>query len=287
MPGFINVIRNTLTELAGPDQSAPAVLPAGLPEAVLPVANAGVALLTDYQGAAYAQLYCDRLRRFVGRRGVDDALFGEIARLLAERMAYHDAIRIAQLKLREPPRHGRAAVDVRRFRCDELLSALPAIVGEPLLWAVERIGCSHRTVPIRFSNAGWWSLLRLRGEASLRRSRRLSVRYATERVWVGRWLHMIDRALTRQPDAAGAVVQTASMIEGYGTGYRHGVAAWHQIIDGLAKPVFDGGLLLPDLAAAITQASHAPRDPKGDELRKIIAEIRAGALLPSSPVEGG
>ncbi|MDB5657170.1 MAG: hypothetical protein JWQ94_4783 [Tardiphaga sp.] len=278
MPGLHNVIRNTLTELIGPDQVEPAELPAGLPDVVLPVARAGVMLLTDYQGAAYAQLYSDRLRRFIGRRGVDDALFAEIARLLAQRMAYHDAIRIAQLKLQEPRQAGRAAVEVRRFRCDELLAALPAIVGKPLLWAVERIGCSHRTVPIRFSNAGWWGVQRLKAEASLRRSRRLSLRYAGERVWVERWLHMIDRALTKQPEAVGAVVQTATLIEGYGTGYRTGLAAWHQIIDGLAKPVFDGVLVLPDLAAAITCARQAPRDPSGEQLRKVIAEIRAGAM---------
>ena len=43
----------------------------------------GIERLIDYQGAGYAQLYVDRLKRFVGRRGVDDVLFGEIARLMA------------------------------------------------------------------------------------------------------------------------------------------------------------------------------------------------------------
>ena len=280
--GFISVIRSTLTELVGPADHSPAVLPAGLPAAVLPAARAGVALLTDYQSPAYAQLYCDRLRRFIGRSRVDEALFEQIARLLADRMAYHDAIRIAQLKLQEPPRPGRAADDVRRFRCDELLGALPVIAGAPLLRAFGIIRCAHRTVPIRFSNATWMGVQRLKLEASLRHSRRLSSRYAMERVWVERWLHMIDRALTKQPDAVAAVVQTATMIEGYGTGYRHGMAAWHQIIDGLAKPVFDGTLVLPDLSNSLTRARNVPRDPKVDQLRKVIEEIRAGACNPGS-----
>jgi len=281
--GFINIIRNTLAELVGPDHVAPAVLPVGLPEAVLPAARHGVALLTEYQGPAYAQLYCDRLRRFVGRRGVDDELFSEIARLLAIRMSYQDAIRIAQLKLQEPPGKARRPVDVRRFRLDELVSTLPEIAGEPLMWLLAKISCSHRTVPIRFSNASWLGIRRLRVESSLRRWRLLSVRYAVERVWVERWLHMVDRALTKQPDAVWAVVQTATMIEGYGTGYRHGVAAWHQIIDGLAKPVFDGTLVLPDLAAAIAEARAVPRDPKGENLQKAIGKIRERAVLPLSP----
>ena len=61
----------------------------------------GIHLLMEYQGASYAQLYVNRLRRFIGRPDVDDAMFGEIARLMAMRMSYEDAIRIAQLKLLE------------------------------------------------------------------------------------------------------------------------------------------------------------------------------------------
>lgn len=280
MAGFINVIRSTLAEIAARDDVATAILPAGLPDLVRPVAQDGVALLTQFQSASYAQLYCDRLRRFVGKQGLDDALFGEIARLLAIRMSYHDAIRIAQMKLYEPVTPGRApVVDVRRFRLDELVSALPEIVGDPLMWALERIYCAHRTVPIRFSTASLWGVKRLELESWLRRWRLLSTRYELERVWVERWLHMIDRALSKRPDAVEAIVQTATMIEGYGTGYRHGMAAWHQIIDGLAKPAFDGTLAIADLSGAINRARMVPRDPKGDQLRKVIGDIRAHAVL--------
>lgn len=280
MAGFITVIRATLAELAGQDDSTPASLPTGLPDRVRPIALDGMALLVNYQGHKYAQLYGDRLRRFVGRRGLDDELFGEIARLLAIRMSYHDAIRIAQLKLQEPVIRTRPpVVDIRRFRLDELVSALPEIAGEPLMWALDCIACSHRTVPIRFSTATWWGVRRLRIESSLRRWRPLSVRYAMERTWIERWLHMVDRALTKRPDAAFEIVRTATMIEGYGTGYRHGMAAWHQIIDGLVKPALDGVLVIPDLADAIADARAVPRDPKGDQLRKAIGEIRARAEL--------
>ena len=75
--------------------------PHGLPDAVEPDVSEGIHLLIEYQGARYAQLYVDRLRRFIGKPGVDDAMFGEIARLMAMRMSYQDPIRIAQLKLAE------------------------------------------------------------------------------------------------------------------------------------------------------------------------------------------
>ena len=37
------------------------------------------------------------------------------------------------------------------------------------------------------------------------------------------------------------------MIQGYGDVYRQGLADWNSIIDGLAKPTFDGVLALSDL----------------------------------------
>jgi hypothetical protein len=104
------------------------------------------------------------------------------------------------------------------------------------------------------------------------------VRYAKERLWVERWLHMIDRSLTKQPAAASAMVQTATMVQGYGDAYRQGLADWHAIIDGLAKPTFDGVLPLRDLASAVAEArAAATPDPRQAALRRTIAEIRARA----------
>jgi len=99
--GVWSSVRYLLADFIGDDGGAPPFLPDGLPDAVAPIVSEGIERLIDYQGAGYAQLYVDRLKRFVGRRGVDDGLFGEIARLMAERMSYDDPIRIAQTKLAE------------------------------------------------------------------------------------------------------------------------------------------------------------------------------------------
>ena len=75
------------------------------------------------------------------------------------------------------------------------------------------------------------------------------------------------------------MVQTATMVEGYGARYRHGLADWHAIIDGLAKPTFDGVLPLADLAGAMAEARAAAMpDPRQVALKRTIAEIRARAL---------
>ena len=162
---------------------------------------------------------------------------------------------------------------------DELVSVLPAVIAEYLLDALEWAGWNHRNVKLRFSSKNWFGILRLKMGAGLRRWRRYSVRYAKERVWVERWLHMIDRSLTRQPAAASEIVQTATMIHGHGDVYRQGMADWNAIIDGLAKPTFDGVLDLPDLAGAVAEARAAALpDPRQAALKRKIAEIRARAV---------
>jgi hypothetical protein len=275
-------LRYLFADIIGEQDGSIPHLPVGLPEPAVPVASDAIHLLIEYQGTDYAKLYVERLARFVGKRGVDDAMLIEIARLMAMRMSYEDAIRIAQLKLLEleaDPDTPRAD-DVRKLRLDEMVEALPTVVAEPVLDVLNWLGWVHKRVSIHFSTKSRFSIRRLKIEASLRRWRRYSIRYSKERDWVERWLHMIDRALTRQPAAAAALVDTATMVQGYGDTYRHGLADWHAIIDSLAKPTFDGVLRLPDLAGAIAAArAAAVPDPRQAALKRKIAEIRAQAAI--------
>lgn len=280
--GILSSLRYLFADVIGDDDDTSPFLPEGLPESVMAVASEAIHLLIDYQGPGYAHLYVTRLRRFIGKQGVDDAMLCDIARLMAVRMSYQDPIRIAQLKLFElDGRAGASAgsVDVKKFRIEELIGALPAVIAEYLIDALDWAGWSNKRVAIRFSTASRFGVRRLKIEAGLRRWRLYSVRYARERVWVERWLHMIDRSLTKQPQAAPAIIQTASMIEGYGDVYRQGMADWNTIIDSLVKPTFDGALALRDLGRAVTEARAAALpDPRQAALKRKIAEIRARAV---------
>lgn len=279
MASVLSSIRYLLADIIGEDDDTPPPLPENFPDDAKAAVGEGIRLLVDYQGTSYAQLYVDRLKRFVGRAGIDAAMFREIARLMAMRMSYQDPIRIAQLKLLENEGQGEPTGDRRKFRIDELVGALPAVVAEPVLDVLEWVDWTHAPVSIRFSAASRWGIRRLKIEAALKRWRLFSVRYPKERVWVERWLHMIDRSLTKQPQAAFAIIQTATMIEGYGSVYRHGLADWHAIIDGLVKPTFDGVLPLSDIAGAIAEArATVMPDPRQVALKRKIAEIRARAL---------
>jgi hypothetical protein len=275
----VSSLRYLLADLIGDDDDTLPPPPKDLPDGLAPVVDNCIRLLVDYQGTSYAELYVHRLGRFVGRTGIDAAMLGDIAQLMAMRMSYQDPIRIAQLKLVEHATHGEPTGDRRKFRIDELVGALPAVVAEPVLDVLEWVDWTHAPVSIRFSAASRWGIRRLKIEASLKRWRLFSVRYAKERVWVERWLHMIDRSLTRQPQATAAIIQTATMIRDYGSLYRHGLADWHAIIDGLVKPTFDGVLPLSDLAGALAEARAAViPDARQIALKRKIAEIRARAL---------
>jgi hypothetical protein len=276
---ILSSLRYLLADLIGDDDDTLPSRPKDLPDGMAAVVDNCIRLLVDYQGTSYAELYVHRLGRFVGRAGIDAATLGDIAQLMAMRMSYQDPIRIAQLKLVEHETHGEPTGDRRKFRIDELVGALPALVAEPVLDVLEWVDWTHAPVSIRFSAANRWGIRRLKIEAALKRWRLFSVRYAKERVWVERWLHMIDRSLTRQPQATAAIIQTATMIEGYGSLYRHGLADWHAIIDGLVKPTFDGALPLSDLAGAVAEARAAVMpDARQIALKRKIAEIRARAL---------
>jgi len=143
---------------------------------------------------------------------------------------------------------------------------------------LDKLGWAHRRVSIPFSTASKWGIRRLKVEAWLRRWRMFSIRYLQERAWVERWLHMINRCLDKQPQSVPAIVESATMVQGFGDAYRQGLAAWHAIIDGLAKPTFDGVLPLTDLAGAIKEARAAAMpDPRQAALKRTIAQIRARA----------
>ena len=277
--GLLSSLRYLFADFLDEQDTTPPSLPDGLPDSVSFIVEDGISLLMDYQGAAYARLYVERLQRFVGRVDVSPAMLSEVARLLASRMAYQDAIRIAQSKLAQFNQTGVRSVENVRLRFDELVDALPAVAADPVLTVLGQLGWLHKQVSIPFSTASLWGIRRLKMEAWLRRWRLFSIRYGEERVWVERWLHMIARGLAKQPQSVSAVIQTATMVQGYGDAYRQGLADWHAIIDALAKPAFDGALPLSDLASAIVEARAAAMpDPRQASLKRTIAQIRARAM---------
>lgn len=268
-------------------RAALARLSAKLPADVVPIVSEAVHSLIDYQDPDYALAYLDRIGRYVGPVGITVPNLPELAQLLSDRMHFEDPIRIAQLKLLEVggvnAEPSEQSIDkVERFRWDEVIPMLPPKAAAPALDIFKRLRLARltrRSVTLRFSAKRRFSLRKLKWMAAARITRPFSERFKKERVWVERWLHMVDRSLIKQPEATVAIIRTANLIKGHGDAYQNGLAEWNVIIDRLVKPTCDGDLSLPKLGDAISEA----RDAAGVEydqgrLLSAVEQLRAQAL---------
>jgi hypothetical protein len=258
-----------------------------LPPDVVPIVSEAVHSLIEYQDPDYALVYLDRIGRYIGPVGVTLPNLGELAQLLSDRMHFEDPIRVAQIKLSEAggvnAEPNASSIDrVERFRWDEVIPMLPPKAAAPALDIFKRLRLarlSRRSVTLRFSSAGRFSLRKLKWLAALRITRPFSERFKLERVWVERWLHMVDRSLVKQPEATVAIVQTANLIRGHGDAYQNGLAQWNAIIDGLVKPTCDGDLPLPALGIAIREAREAAVGEQAQSrLTSAVEQLRLRAL---------
>lgn len=258
-----------------------------LPPDVVPIVSEAVQSLIDYQDPDYALAYLDRIGRYIGPVGVTVPNLDELAQLLSDRMRFEDPIRVAQLKLSdaggvnaEP--NPSSADWVERFHWDEVILMLPSGIATRALGIFQRLRLARltrRSVRLRFSSSGRFALRKLKWMAALRITRPFSERFKRERVWVERWLHMVDRSLVKQPDATIAIVRTADLIEGHGDAYENGLAEWNVIIDRLVKPACDGDLPLPRLGDAIQEAREAAVGEQGhSRLLSAVEQLRARAL---------
>ncbi len=254
-----------------------------LPPDVAAVVNEAVPFLIDYQDPDYALLYLDRVERHLDAPGFDAQTLAAVAQRMLVRMQYEDPIRVAQVTVEDAggmdalPNPSFPPVK-RKFRWGEMAALLPPNTASQVNDALKLLRCLDRTLVLRFNAARRSGVLWLRAWTMSQRMRPFSLRFASERAWVERWLHMMDRSHARQPGAIPAIVETADLIEGSGLAYSAGMKKWNLIIDQLVKPACDGDLPISDLGEAVRQASRAAQeDSDGGRLRQVIADIVAAA----------
>ena len=249
------------------------------------VLASAVARLSDYQDAAYARLYLERVGAFVSRCGSDGAFIRELARYLALRMSVEDVIRVAQLKLRAVRlerlrRESRAGVgdiiEVTEYLkpgAEEVLGLLPPRLGRWLLAHVRRdLSWSLKVRSTRLSG-----FVRLWALAALKRWRPRTLKFAEEEAWVRRWLELVDRVYAVDPLAAREVVATAGLVRGYAETYKRGQANWTRIATAVIEPALAGRLVGVAFADAVLQARlAASKDPEGEALARTIEAIHVG-----------
>lgn len=264
-----------------------ATIRAQMPAAAQDILIEGVRRLDNYQDAAYAQLYLDRLapvKKVDEQAGAGGRLLRETARHLAVRMSYEDVIRVAQAKA-DPGRLARIAGELgaaagQPFRVTEFLKPgieefcqiLPPRLARPILAFSERRGWLDRAYfGMEISTTSVTGYLRFRALAGLRRYRRGTWRYQEEQAGIEDWLALVIEAGGRSADLAIEIAECARLVKGYGSTHRRGSANFRQIEMRAIRPVLDGRLPFRQGIDAVASARTAALvDPEGDALQRCL-----------------
>lgn len=220
-----------------------------LPETALPNALHGLARLMDYQDAAYAGLYLDRLERVAALDRAPYTLTTEAARHLALWMSYEDTIRVADLKIRAS-RLARVRAEVKvadaqllriteymHPRLQEICETLPASLGRAILHSPRLSGLlssffrSGRHVET--TSLHWFFILR--ALAGLRPFRPRSLRFTEEQKRIEEWLRRVGEAAVTDIGVAIELVRCQRLIKGYGDTYARGLDNFERIMTRIAE----------------------------------------------------
>jgi indolepyruvate ferredoxin oxidoreductase beta subunit len=208
---------------------------AGFPAILQPIAGHAAARLVDYQDAAYARLYLQRLQRLLAVDAETDLpLTRAVARRLAAWMAFEDVIRVAQLKTR-PGRLARIrsevgvgaadpleVIDFLKPGREELEGLLPAFLARLLPAPPARV--APRGLALRLRTSSPLGYLAFRSLASLRRWRRRTIRFVREQRAIETWLAAIIAAARRDYPLAVDTTEVAVWARGYGDVRARGMA---------------------------------------------------------------
>ena len=245
----------------------------------------------DYQDVAYAREYLDRLKPIAEidkRHGSGSgSLLAETARELALGMAYEDTVRVAELKIR-PSRFERVRAEVQAAdgqiveiaeflhpRVQEIADTLPAGLGRWLLATV--LGAALRRAPHQGGRVVKTSSIRgfllLYFIASLKPTRRRSLRFANEQAFLREWLRTIETVAATNYALATEIATTRTLVKGYSDTHERGRRNYDTLMRML--PLI---METPDPAAALAALRKAAlADDTGAALNVAIKDIAPAA----------
>jgi indolepyruvate ferredoxin oxidoreductase, beta subunit len=253
----------------------------------------------DYQDAAYASLYLDRLEpvmkldRDQGGAATGYKLTNELGRFLALWMCYEDVIRVADLKSRKSrfervrkevmakPDEPVHVTEYLKPGVEEVAAILPPGLGHKLeAWGKKKGSGFNRGMYVTTTSV--YGFLMLRALAVLRPWRRRSMRYAIEQATIERWIDAVKTAAPRDLGLALEIALCGRLIKGYGDTYKRGRENFLRIMDtivgGEAKLASD-----TERKAAIRAAREAAlADPEGRKLEQSLATVGITPLPPKA-----
>jgi indolepyruvate ferredoxin oxidoreductase, beta subunit len=229
--------------------------------------------LTEYQDAAYARLYEERLARIEAAEagGAGESarpITNEVTRWLALWMAFDDIVRVAGLKL-AASRQARVRREVAA-RDDEIVKTFehfkpgvpeiagllpPALARRLLAWDARRVarGLEPWALPLRVGTHTVAGALALRLVAGLKGQRRRGSRFALEQQLIERWLAAVERGARQDRSLGHELALCGRLVKGYGSTNERGKENLLHIVDHLAAGVAPAA----ERAAAVRAARTA------------------------------
>jgi indolepyruvate ferredoxin oxidoreductase beta subunit len=242
--------------------------------------------LIDFQDAAYAGLYLDRLAPYAPGEGSGDVdVLARVAKYLAVRMSFEDVIRVAQAKTR-PERLARIRAETGAADGDsvivteflkpgiaEFCDVLPEGIARIVLARAEKsekLRNWHRGIELNSSSVT--GFLKLKTLAGMRRWRRMTWRFRREQESIEAWLELISQAQELDSGLAAEIAECARLIKGYSDTHVRGTDNFGRINAALMVPALAGEIDAESAAVNIAAAREAAlADPEGETLAKTLS----------------
>ena len=259
----------------------------------------GHARMLEYQGAAYAQLYIDRLQQVLHAEQAADptaanqfATTREMARWLALWMAFDDIVRVADLKSRAS-RWQRVVGEVKAKDDDllkvydhfkpgvpEFAALLPVSLATKLTaWDRRRTlqGKTPWALPLKVGTHSIIGMLSLRALASLKWLRVRGSRYATEQSMIEQWLQGVVHGTQRHWQLGHEIALCGRLIKGYGSTNERGKENLLHVLQHLAQG--------KDAAQAANAVKAARTAALADDAGKALDSALVQHGAPTRPVK--
>jgi indolepyruvate ferredoxin oxidoreductase beta subunit len=210
------------------------------PPAAHTMLRIGLRRVVDYQDAAYAREYLDRVLRL---NAIDPSLTVEAARQIAVAMCYDDVIRVADLKTRAS-RFERVRTEVFA-RVDQIVDTTEFMhprVAEicatlPVKWGLAIENSAFLTRIVRFfergrrvRTTGIAGFLPLYLIAGLRRWRRSLLRHQREQAHLDAWLALVEQHASFDPRLALELLKCRRLVKGYSDTHARGQSKFDKVI---------------------------------------------------------
>jgi indolepyruvate ferredoxin oxidoreductase beta subunit len=240
------------------------------PEAAHMMLRIGLRRLVDYQDAAYAHEYLDRVARL---HALSDTLTVEAAKQVAVAMSYDDVIRVADLKTRaarfervrvEALARADQILDTTEFmhpRVAEICATLPTRIG----LAVENSRLLTRMLGVfergrRMRSTAISGFLPLYLIAGLRRWRRSLLRHQREQAHLDAWLALVAKHAASDPGLALELIKCRRLVKGYSDTHARGQSKFDKVTG--AAALLAGRADAADWIRRLRDAALADEDGK-------------------------